>query len=223
MKIQETDDYIEVLNKHQLSKNPIKDTFKNHKLETIVGIAICAAYTSVAYSSMMFGNRLFQQAGYSISQSMLFSMFDLLWISVSISICGKIADKIGMMRQIRYGTLILGLAALPVCTLISGELTLVKIYSYMLIVTFLSASVASCSAAYVVKLFPASCRYSGFAISDSFGAILGGFTPFMMLLCSSFFDSNLGCAVWLYIITIPTFVLITIMNRKIKNRERSAS
>lgn len=218
VRIQETDDYIEVLNKHQISENPIKDLFLNHKLETVVGIAISAAYNSVAYSSMMFGNRLFQQAGYSISQSMIFSMFDLLWISISISICGKIADKVGLIRQIKYGSLLLAIMALPACYLISGELTLMKIYSYMIIVTFLSASLASCSAAYVVKLFPPVCRYSGFGITDSLGAIIGGFTPFMMLLFSSLFKSNLGCSVWLYIITIPTFILVSVMNKRLEKR-----
>lgn len=218
IKIQETDDYLEILKKHQISQTPIKDMFKNHKLETIVGIVISAAYTSVAYSSMMFGNRLFQQAGYSISQSMIFSMFDLLWISISISICGKIADKVGLIKQIKYGSLLLAIMALPVCFLIAGELTLTKIYTYMIIVTFLSASIASCSAVYVVNLFPPSCRYSGFAITDSLGSIIGGFTPFMMLLFSSLFNSNLGCSVWLYIITIPTFILISIMNKRLEKR-----
>lgn len=218
IKIQETDDYIEILNKHKLSKNPIKDIIQHHRLETLVGIAISAAYTSVAYSSMMFGNRLFQQAGYAVSQSMIFSMFDLLWISISIHICGKIADRIGLIKQIKYGSLILAIMALPVCGLISGELNLLNIYTYMVIVTFLSASVASCSAAYVINLFPASCRYSGFAITDSLGAIIGGFTPFMMLLFSSIFNSNLGCAVWIYIITIPTFILISIMNKRLEKQ-----
>lgn len=218
IRIQETNDYIEILNKHQVSRTPVKDIFKNHKLETIVGIAVGAAYTSVAYSSMIFGNRLFQQAGYSVSQSMIFSMFDLLWISIAISICGKIADKVGLIRQIKYGSLLLAIMSLPVCYLISGELTLTKIYVYMIIVTFLSSSVASCSAAYVLSLFPASCRYSGFGITDSLGSIIGGFTPFMMLLFSSLFNSNLGCAVWLYIITIPTFILISVMNKKLESR-----
>lgn len=212
-KISETDDFIEILNKNSLSKSPYRDILRGHKFEVLVGVAISATYISAAYSSMMFGNRLFQQAGYPISQSMLFSMFDLLWISISISICGKIADKVGMKNQIKYGLIVLAIAALPVCFLISGELTLTKIYLYMIIVTFLSASIASCSAAYILNLFPASCRYSGFTICDSIGAIMGGITPFMMLLFSNIFKSNLGCSIWIYILTIPTLILIVIMNR----------
>ncbi len=218
-RIPETDDFIKIMTSQALLDAPITELFKRHKLETFVGIAVCASYTSVAYSSMMFGNRLFQQAGYTVAQSMLFSMLDLLWISISISICGRIANKVGLMRQIRFGSGILALAALPVCFLISGELTIFRIYSYMIIVTFLSSIVASCSAAYVLRLFPSNCRYSGFALTDSLGAIIGGFTPFMMLLFSSLCGSNLGCAIWIYIVTVPTFILISIMNKRMLQRQ----
>ncbi|MDR0640549.1 MAG: MFS transporter [Holosporales bacterium] len=218
MRIPETDDYIEILNQQRVSRSPIKELVSHHKLETLVGIVICAMYMAFAYSSMIFGNRLFQQAGYSVSQSMLFSVFDMLWISISISICGKVADKIGMVRQMQIGSLVLMAASYPLCMLIDGELTLFKIYTYMIFVTFLSASIASCSAAYVLHLLPAHCRYTGFALSDSLGAIIGGATPLMMLLFSSIFKTNLGCALWFYIMTIPTFVLITLMNRRIKDK-----
>ncbi|MDR1289500.1 MAG: MFS transporter [Holosporales bacterium] len=217
MRIPETDDFIEIQNQHKTLKSPIMTLLRYHKLETAVGIAVCAMYTSFAYSSMMFGNRLFQQAGYPVSQSMIFSMFDMLWISISISICGKIADRIGMVRQIQIGSLILIAASYPLCTLIAGELTLFKIYLYMVCVTFLSASIASCSAAYVLRLFPAQCRYTGFSITDSLGAIIGGATPFMMLLFSALFETNIGCVIWFYVTTIPTFVLIYLMDRKIQN------
>ncbi|MDR1233778.1 MAG: MFS transporter [Holosporales bacterium] len=219
MKISETDEYIEILNQHKILKSPVRELLRNYKLETAVGIAVCAMYMAFAYSSMIFGNRLFQQAGYSVSQSMIFSIFDLLWISIALSICGKIADKIGMVKQMQIGSLILIAASYPVCMLISGELTLFKIYSYMIIVTFLSATVASCSAAYVLSLLPVHCRYTGFSLSDSIGSIIGGATPFMMLLFSSTFNSNIGCVLWLYITTIPTVILITVMNNRIRKKQ----
>ncbi|MDR1333378.1 MAG: MFS transporter [Holosporales bacterium] len=218
IRIPETDDYIRILSKQKISRTPIKDLMRHHRMETISGIAVGATYTTFAYSSMIFGNRLFQQAGYTASQSMLFSMCDLLWISISISICGKIADRIGVLRQIKYGTIILMITAVPVCSLISGQLTLVRIYAYMIIVSFLGALLASCFAAYVLKLFPPTCRYSGFSVTDSLGAIIGGFTPFMMLLFSSLCGSNIGCAIWLYIVTLPTFILVSIMHKIAERR-----
>ncbi|MDR2458950.1 MAG: MFS transporter [Holosporales bacterium] len=220
MRIPETDDFIRVLNEQNISRTPIRDLLRDYKLETFTGIAVGATYTAFAYSSMMFGNRLFQQAGYSVAQSMLFSACDLFWISASISICGRIADKVGVLRQINYATIILMVTAMPVCMLISGQLTLVNIYVYMIIVTFLGSLLASCFAAYVLQLFPISCRYSGFSVTDSFGAIIGGLTPFMMLLFSSVFDSNLGCAAWLYVVSVPTFILVNVMDSIMKRRLR---
>ncbi|MDR0695414.1 MAG: MFS transporter [Holosporales bacterium] len=208
MKIPETDEFIEISTGSKILKSPLKDLFTNNKMEALVSVAVSALYTAFAYSSMIFGNRLFQQAGYTISQSMIFSAVDLLWISTSIAICGKIADRIGLVKQMKYGAMILIVTTIPVCSLIAGELTLTKIYSYMFINTFLSATIASCSAAYILRLFPVHCRYTGFAITDSMGSILGGITPFMLLLLSSTFHSNFGCAVWLLTLTVPTFVLI---------------
>jgi MFS family permease len=218
LQIPETDEFIDILNRSKILKSPIRNLFKEHKLEALASVAVSAMYTSFAYSSMIFGNRLFQQAGYTVSQSMIFSAVDLLWISISISICGKMADRIGMEKQMKYGSMILIITTIPVCTLITGVLTIQKIYAYMGIVTFLSATIASCSAAYIIKLFPVSCRYTGFAVTDSIGAILGGFAPFMLLLFSSLFKSNIGCAVWLLILAIPTFILICLVTRLKKQK-----
>jgi MHS family proline/betaine transporter-like MFS transporter len=223
MRIPETDDFIRILNEQKVSRTPIRDLLRGYKLETFTGIAVGATYTTFAYSSMIFGNRLFQQAGYSVAQSMLFSMCDLFWISASISICGRIADKVGILKQVNYATIILMVAAMPVCLLISGPLTLVNIYAYMIIVTFLGSLLASCFAAYVLRLFPISCRYSGFSVTDSFGAVIGGVTPFMMLLFSSMFDSNLGCSIWLYVVSIPTFILVNMMDKAAKRRAHDVS
>ncbi|MDR0942522.1 MAG: MFS transporter [Holosporales bacterium] len=218
VRIRETDDFIQVLKKNTLSKTPLKILFKKYKFRILTGVIIEGMLMSTAYSSMLFGNRLFQQAGYSISQSMIFNVFDLLWMSLSQIICGKIAERVGMLRQLKYGSLILLLLIWPVCLLISGELTYMKIYSFMAIITFLSALGESCVILYILKMFPISCRYSGYTFTDSSGSIIGSATPFMMLLFSEMFHSNMGCAVWLFIVTVPAFVFICIMNRMIEKR-----
>ena len=213
-RIPETSDFLLALDKHQLSKNPIKDVFMKHKVEFLAGIAVSASYMAFSYASMFFGNRLFQQAGYTVSQSMLFNVVDLLWSSIAIMIAGRIADRIGVVRQMKYGLITMLLIAVPACSLISGELNLWNIYAYMFIVSFLSALILSCSAAYIINLFPPSCRYSGYALTNAFGDVIGGVTPFMMLLFSQLLGTNLACSMWLFIVAIPTFILITIIDRK---------
>ena len=213
-RIPETSDFLLALDKHQLTKKPIKDIFMKHKLEFLTGIAICASFMTFSYASMFFGNRLFQQAGYTISQSMLFNVIDLLWSSVAVMIAGHIADEIGAAKQMEYGLIAMVIAAVPACTLISGELTLWNIYTYMFIVSFLSALILSCSASYVINLFPPSCRYSGYALTNAFGEVIGGVTPLMMLLFSQMLGTNLACAIWLFIVTIPAFVLIMITEKR---------
>ncbi len=213
-RIPETEDFIVILEKHQVLSTPIKELFSKYRLEMMVSILVCAAYSSFMYSSMMFGNRLFQQAGYTVSQSMLFCVVNLLWNSIALTIFGKLAECIGMTKQIRISLVSIMIIALPVSRLISGEMTIWNIYAYMFIISSLGTLILSCSANYVMKLFPSSCRYSGFAITDSIGSIAGGFTPFMMLLFSELFGTNLACSIWFYIIALPTLALITIMERK---------
>ena len=219
-RVQETTDYIKAIEQQYISRSPLSEIMKNYKLEMFTSIMISACYLGAAYSSMIFGNRLFQQAGYSPQQSMLFSLFDLLWLSFSIMVLGKIADKIGVKKMLLTGVSTLVLIAYPTCSLISGELTLFNIYSYMLIVTLLSAFIGSCSATYISSLFPVNCRYSGFGLTDSFGSMFAGVTPFMMLLLSNIFKSNLGCVYWLYTLSIPAFILMLIMNRKLRKIEK---
>ncbi|MDR0744460.1 MAG: hypothetical protein LBE97_00680, partial [Holosporales bacterium] len=198
---------------------PLKELWKNFKFEVVVSITVSACYLGTSYSAMMFGNRLFQQAGYPVSHSMLYSFIDLLWASIALRIAGYIADRIGSQQLLKLGIMLLAVVALPVCYLISGELTLAKIYTYMTIMTFLSSVVLCCAANYATAMFPVKCRYSGYSITDSIGSIIGGFTPFMMLLFADLFHSNLWCVLWIYILTIPTFLLVSIMNKKINSRE----
>lgn len=220
-KISEPDDFLLVIAHQQISKSPIRDIFRENRYEVLVGIAICAVYTASSSAAVFFGNRLFQQAGYSVSESMLFNVISFLWGMLTVSICGKLADKVGVVRQVKCGVLSLCIFAFPVCSLITGELTLSKIYAYMLIMTLLSSVIISCSVNYVLKLFPVSCRYSGFSLTNSIGDIAGGFTPFMMLLFSSICGSNLWGSLWLCIIAIPSFLLITSLERRRARKSES--
>ena len=145
---------------------------------------------------------------------MLFNVVDLLWYVIVVALGGRLADRLGTTRQIKLGILTLMGIAFPACSLITGELTLSNIYAYMFIMTSSSALIISCSATYVMGLFPLSCRYTGFSVTDALGCIGGGITPFMMLLVSRLFNSNLACSIWLYMIAIPTFILVQVLERR---------
>ncbi len=219
-KMPETREYIKAFEERRIAESPIKKIMQNYKLEIATSIAISACYIGLSYSSTIFGSRLFQQAGYTAHESMIFIMINLFFSAVSIMIMGKIANIIGLKRLLKYGTLSLIAMAWPLCFLISSELTITKIYLYMAIITFLSSSVVSCSATYISNLFKVSYRYTGFAFAESMGSVIGGLTPCVMLLLSSFFKSNIGCVIWFYILTIPAFILIRLMNRTIDHQNR---
>ena len=214
--ILETEQYIELKEQKKVSQYPFSDIIKRHKLEVCVATLISSLYVGGMASSMIFGNSLFQQSGKSHKESMMFFFYDLLWSGISIIIAGKLSQKFGCKKILIYGTVAMACAALPLCFLISSDLTFVKIYTYMICMTFLTATIVSAGTAYIGTLFPVSCRYSGFSLSESIGSILGSSTPFMMLYFSSKFHSNTWCSLWLYILIVPTLICVYCMEKKRK-------
>lgn len=212
-----TPEPIEYFSRSKNIEFAFKILFKKYKLEIITAATISAAYSSTCYSAMVFGNRLFQQAGFSISQTMIFYFVNVVFFAVFVKHVGIISDKVGDTTQLKMSIIVLVILILPICYLISGSLSLFKIYLYMIILSTLSASIVSCASSYILRLFPVSFRYSGFAISESIGNVLGGITPFMMLLISSLFKTNLACSMWLYATSIPTLFMVTMMSKKTPN------
>lgn len=213
-RIKETTEYREfsVINKEPIY--PFRSLVKKFKLEMITSMLISACMSSTLFSSSIFGSRLFQQAGYSARDSMLYCVFDMMWLGFCCWLSGFITQKFSSRKTLLAGLMMIIVFTLPLCFLISSELTFAKIYTYMFVMSFCSSLIIVGGTTYVYNFFPVYCRFSGYSVSDSFGTLIGAATPFMMLYFSMLFGSNTWCCLWIYILTIPLWLLVAFAIRK---------
>ncbi|MDF1756878.1 MAG: MFS transporter [Legionellaceae bacterium] len=92
-----------------------------------------------------------------------------------------LADKIGHLRIIMTGILLVILCSFPAFYLITSN-NIALIIMGMALLSFLIAITFAPMNAYTVELFPESCRYSGFGVSFHLGiSLFGGTSPLFLL------------------------------------------
>jgi len=156
------------------------------------------------YCATIFGNRLFQELGYTHSESMLLNMVTMIFIGVLAIYFGRLADQIGFERQMLMGSFLTSLFAFPAFYLISTPSTSTfHVYGFIAILVTVGAIINGCTMPYVASFFPTKCRYSGVALSVTTGqAIFGGTTPLMSSWLTDMFQSRLAPAYWLIIVSL---------------------
>jgi len=92
-----------------------------------------------------------------------------------------LSDKIGHLRVITFGVLLMLLLSFPVFYLLSSG-NIVLITSGMVLMSILIATAFAPMNAYMVELFPETCRYSGFGVAFHIGiSLFGGTTPLVLM------------------------------------------
>lgn len=195
-----------------------KEILTSYKTETIVGIAICALYTSVSYSSMIFGANLVKELGFHISNGILFSSINLMFTSISIYLFGKLSDVIGTLQQIRLSIILISILIYPLCWIISEKSNIISVVLYMFFTTLLSSLIGSCSGIFIIQLFPRKFRYSSFILIDSIGTAIGSLTPFMMLLLSNHYGKLIGYSSWIVIMVLSAAISLLLLLKKTNNK-----
>jgi MHS family proline/betaine transporter-like MFS transporter len=193
---------------------PYKELFMHHKLKLLCAILIVAFETVSFYSATIYSGALFQEAGYSVSSSMKFHCVSLSVDACSLVMMGKVADKVGINREIVFGLIVFLLFSIPVYALIASGLCAWKIYVYMFLVVIIGSMTICCGVSYAASLFPLSCRYSAVALADSIGSIFGGITPMIIMLLTDHFHSRLAILVWVYVVSIPCLITVVYMNKR---------
>lgn len=193
---------------------PYKEIFSSYKLKLCCAVLIIAFETVSFYSATIYAGALFQEAGYSVSSSMIFHFTSLLLGAISLIIIGRLADKVGINNQVVLGLTVFLAFSIPVYALIAGELILWKIYIYMIFVVLLGTLTLCCGVAYASSLFPISCRYSAVSLADSIGSIFGGLTPMIVMILTDHFHNRLAILLWIYAVTVPCLCIVIYINKK---------
>ena len=110
-----------------------------------------------------------------------------------------LADKIGHLRVIRVGMILMMVLSLPIfAALSSGDPSLIM--AGLILMSVLIAITYAPLNAYMVSLFPSQYRYSGFGVAFNIGiSLFGGTTPLVMMFLIEK-TNNFVSPAWYYII-----------------------
>lgn len=94
---------------------------------------------------------------------------------------GILADRIGHLRVITIGVVLMLLLSFPIFYLLASA-NIVWITAGMVLMSILIATAFAPMNAYMVELFPENCRYSGFGVAFHIGiSLFGGTTPLVLM------------------------------------------
>lgn len=177
--LDESPSFTNLVQHQQLSHSPLGDILKTQKRNLLCTFGIGAAALAPFYMISVYINSLASQLDVSSSHSMLLNFGMLILWGIFIPIMGYFSDKIGLKKMMSGGAILLSLAAWPVFSFISYDLSLTKILLAQLILIFCGAMYVAPSGAFLAtKVFPTAQRYSGMALGISCGeALFGGTTP----------------------------------------------
>jgi len=92
-----------------------------------------------------------------------------------------LADRIGHLRVITIGVILMLLLSFPIFYLLASA-NIIWITAGMVLMSVLIATAFAPMNAYMVELFPETCRYSGFGVAFHIGiSLFGGTTPLVLM------------------------------------------
>ncbi len=214
LNIQETLDFREAKIKGIFTKTPYRDLLKFYKMGMFPSIFL-STYGLMSYCmSLIYANKLFQECGLSVQDSMLYCIPIIVYFALNIYVMGKFSNVIGVRIQVISG-LILMLLISPGIFYIASINSVVTTYLYAVCFITVSTITTSCSNVLIASYFPINCRFSGMSISDAFGAAIGGGSLFCALWLSKYFGTKLAIVILIYAIIIPSLIGILLNKRKI--------
>ena len=118
---------------------------------------------------------------FSLSSATLITSFALAVDALIEPLMAMWADKVGHVRVMIFGIVLMLLLSFPVFYLLaSGHAVWVMLG--MVLMSILIATAFAPMNAYMVALFPEACRYSGFGVAFHMGiSLFGSATPFVLL------------------------------------------
>ncbi|NBT85486.1 MAG: MFS transporter [Alphaproteobacteria bacterium] len=221
-KVSETQDFIKENVSQSMLASPWKEVLLKHKF--VLGVSCLATGLTIMplYLATIFGNRLFKEIGFSQSESMFLNMFAMFLDAVFVTVCGKMADRVGFKKQTILGAIVIMVIALPSFVLVlPSNISTLNIYFYIFILASFGCVINGSTFPYVGRLFPIRCRYTGLALSITVGhALLGGTTPLIASFLTDFMGTRLAPAFWLMFIAGLTAIGIFYTNPLIQENDK---
>ena len=205
MNLSESPLYLEAKKSGNLSRYPVRETFKKYYLQLILAFAIYVALTAPFYTIVVFLKTFMQQLGYSLTQSTLLGGVILLTLTIMIPISAALSDKIGRRPVLMTGLVLLIISCYPVFLALGTMNYTVVLISQIIFAAILGFYMGPVPTI-LVELFPTKVRFTAIALSYNLSAaIFGGTAPIIAVLLTKFTGSNY--AISFYLIALSMLVL----------------
>jgi MHS family proline/betaine transporter-like MFS transporter len=223
--VKETPEYQQI-RQHEKLKRPFLVAIKEGPL-AVIGVMGLAWLVSI----MTFGTYVFTATylnsyfNVSLSKATLIITFALAVDAILEPFIAKLADRIGLLRVISMGMILMMLLSLPVFYALSSGSVLLITMGLVLMSILIAITYAPLNA-YMVTLFPQRYRYSGFGVSFNIGiSLFGGTTPLVMMWLVEK-TGNLIAPAWYYIlgtmIGLCSLAVCEVSRRIVENLEAIA-
>lgn len=174
LKITETPDFAEALEKDAPVAVPLGDLFRHHLVATLAGTFAVVACFAIFYLATSFALGHGTQAlGYPKEQFLLIQLGAILFMAVGIIFAGYVSDASSEQRVLTWGcgaTVLIGFVFGP--ALASGSWLL--IFLGLATALFVMGLVYGPLGSWLTGLFPVHVRYTGASVAFNAGGILGG-------------------------------------------------
>lgn len=174
LKIGETPDFAEAMEKGPPAGIPIGELLRNHVLVTLAGTFAVVACFAIFYLATAFalahGTTVL---GYPKEQFLLIQLGAILFMAVGIIVAGYASDAVSAQRVLTWGcgaTVLIGFLFGP--TLASGSWWIVGLG--LASALFVMGLVYGPLGVWLTDLFPVRVRYTGASMAFNLGGILGG-------------------------------------------------
>jgi MFS family permease len=174
LKITETPDFAEALEKKAPVAVPIGDLLRHHLVATLAGTFAVVACFAIFYLATSFALGHGTQAlGYPKEQFLLTQLGAILFMAVGIIFAGYVSDASSEQRVLTWGcgaTVLIGFVFGPALASGSWPLIFLGLASALFVMGLVYGPLGS----WLTGLFPVHVRYTGASVAFNAGGILGG-------------------------------------------------
>ena len=177
-----------ILDEHSTVRFPLLQVFKRYKVNILCALVIGGFGHVLLYTTTFYMNVVYSDLSASPFTIMSINTVILLWWILLAPMVGVIADKIGVITLMLYGSSFAIVFSLPFFYYLTYHSSVYQAFIAQAIFSLIGVSFVAPISSLFTLFFPIRERYSGVAFSVTLGqALLGGTTPLIeVLLARSF-------------------------------------
>lgn len=198
-----------------LSDKPVKDTFKQNKMELMLAIGAYFAVTIPFYIQSVFMNSFMTKfIGFSVSDAFLINTISLFVMMVATPISAIMCDKGDREHLLKIVCIIYVIFAVPFLLLLESKVFVWALLGQVVFSTIVGFYIAPIPTL-LADIFPCKTRFTGMSLACNIAAaIFGGTTPVLITWSIGQFGNNYFMSGYIILAAIISYISV----KKIKTK-----